>query len=276
MPLSFELYINFLNEMFQSVEMGWFLNAINKFNFYEMDANDLEMIESTFNLVKDYYFSSTENKKHEFSEYSDINEEHEQINDLLLDIDGHIQNMIFQLEKYGILEEYLVNNIVNCLDILEDKIDDIRDLKFNIDICFKVVKHWDEDTYLEFINFFINKSDYKYFISSMDEIVQSLRINKFDQSEINSLAIIKELVNELIIFYEQFHINSAYDLGNKWFDIDYDIRMSLIFINEKIRLIEYTFIEKGYCVELLELLEKLFNYFSIFIKAIILVIPKNE
>ena len=80
----------------------------------------------------------------------------------------------------------------------------------------------------------------------------------------------------LITFYEQFHISSAYELGNNWFEIDRDIRMSLIFINEKITLIEYTYIEKGESEELLVLLEEIFNNYSTIINAIMIVYSENE
>ncbi|KAA1167878.1 hypothetical protein FOZ72_14380, partial [Staphylococcus aureus] len=70
--------------------------------------------------------------------------------------------------------------------------------------------------------------------------------------------------------------SSAYELGNNWFEIDRDIRMSLIFINEKITLIEYTYIEKGESEELLVLLEEIFNNYSTIINAIMIVYSENE
>ncbi|HDD6624687.1 TPA: hypothetical protein PBF49_002760, partial [Staphylococcus aureus] len=85
-PLSFELYLNFLNEMFQSNEMNWFLNDIENVNLYGvLEENEIEEIESSFERVKEFYFSNIEEKRYEFCEYTDINNEHEQIVDLLLD-----------------------------------------------------------------------------------------------------------------------------------------------------------------------------------------------
>ncbi|MDU5728036.1 MAG: hypothetical protein E6Z82_10590, partial [Neisseria sp.] len=262
-PLSFELYLNFLNEMFQSNEMNWFLNDIENVNLYGvLEENEIEEIESSFERVKEFYFSNIEEKRYEFSEYTDINNEHEQIVDLLLDIDRYIQNMINQLEENNILEECLIDNIENSLYLLEEKKNEIEDLKFKMDIHFKLVNYWDEDMYYNFINFFINKSDFKYFSSLVDELGQRLKNENFKQRELNLLTLIKDIVGVLITFYEQFHISSAYELGNNWFEIDRDIRMSLIFINEKITLIEYTYIEKGESEELLVLLEEIFNNYS--------------
>ncbi|CAC5926360.1 Uncharacterised protein [Staphylococcus aureus] len=234
-PLSFELYLNFLNEMFQSNEMNWFLNDIENVNLYGvLEENEIEEIESSFERVKEFYFSNIEEKRYEFCEYTDINNEHEQIVDLLLDIDRYIQNMINQLEENNILEECLIDNIENSLYLLEEKKNEIEDLKFKMDIHFKLVNYWDEDMYYNFINFFINKSDFKYFSSLVDELGQRLKNENFKQKELNLLTLIKDIVGVLITFYEQFHISSAYELGNNWFEIDRDIRMSLIFINEKI------------------------------------------
>ncbi|EHT3140310.1 hypothetical protein ACP2XS_05000 [Staphylococcus epidermidis] len=276
-PLSFELYLNFLNEMFQSNEMNWFLNDIENVNLYGvLEENEIEEIESSFERVKEFYFSNIEEKRYEFSEYTDINNEHEQIVDLLLDIDRYIQNMINQLEENNILEECLIDNIENSLYLLEEKKNEIEDLKFKMDIHFKLVNYWDEDMYYNFINFFINKSDFKYFSSLVDELGQRLKNENFKQRELNLLTLIKDIVGVLITFYEQFHISSAYELGNNWFEIDRDIRMSLIFINEKITLIEYTYIEKGESEELLVLLEEIFNNYSTIINAIMIVYSENE
>ncbi|CXR87425.1 MULTISPECIES: hypothetical protein [Staphylococcus] len=276
-PLSFELYLNFLNEMFQSNEMNWFLNDIENVNLYGvLEENEIEEIESSFERVKEFYFSNIEEKRYEFSEYTDINNEHEQIVDLLLDIDRYIQNMINQLEENNILEECLIDNIENSLYLLEEKKNEIEDLKFKMDIHFKLVNYWDEDMYYNFINFFINKSDFKYFSSLVDELGQRLKNENFKQKELNLLTLIKDIVGVLITFYEQFHISSAYELGNNWFEIDRDIRMSLIFINEKITLIEYTYIEKGESEELLVLLEEIFNNYSTIINAIMIVYSENE
>lgn len=276
-PLSFELYLNFLNEMFQSNEMKWFLNDIENVNLYGvLEENEIGEIESSFERVKEFYFSNIEEKRYEFSEYTDINNEHEQIVDLLLDIDRYIQNMINQLEENNILEEYLIDNIENSLYLLEEKKNEIEDLKFKMDIYFKLVNYWDEDMYYNFINFFINKSDFKYFSSLVDELGQRLKNENFKQRELNLLTLIKDIVGVLITFYEQFHISSAYELGNNWFEIDRDIRMSLIFINEKITLIEYTYIEKGESEELLVLLEEIFNNYSTIINAIMIVYSENE
>lgn len=276
-PLSFELYLNFLNEMFQSNEMNWFLNDIENVNLYGvLEENEIEEIESSFERVKEFYFSNIEEKRYEFSEYTDINNEHEQIVDLLLDIDRYIQNMINQLEENNILEECLIDNIENSLYLLEEKKNEIEDLKFKMDIHFKLVNYWDEDMYYNFINFFINKSDFKYFSSLVDKLGQRLKNENFKQRELNLLTLIKDIVGVLITFYEQFHISSAYELGNNWFEIDRDIRMSLIFINEKITLIEYTYIEKGESEELLVLLEEIFNNYSTIINAIMIVYSENE
>ncbi|WP_180554434.1 hypothetical protein [Staphylococcus haemolyticus] len=276
-PLSFELYLNFLNEMFQSNEMNWFLNDIENVNLYGvLEENEIEEIESSFERVKEFYFSNIEEKRYEFSEYTDINNEHEQIVDLLLDIDRYIQNMINQLEENNILEKCLIDNIENSLYLLEEKKNEIEDLKFKMDIHFKLVNYWDEDMYYNFINFFINKSDFKYFSSLVDELGQRLKNENFKQKELNLLTLIKDIVGVLITFYEQFHISSAYELGNNWFEIDRDIRMSLIFINEKITLIEYTYIEKGESEELLVLLEEIFNNYSTIINAIMIVYSENE
>lgn len=276
-PLSFELYLNFLNEMFQSNEMNWFLNDIENVNLYGvLEENEIEEIESSFERVKEFYFSNIEEKRYEFSEYTDINNEHEQIVDLLLDIDRYIQNMINQLEENNILEECLIDNIENSLYLLEEKKNEIEDLKFKMDIHFKLVNYWDEDMDYNFINFFINKSDFKYFSSLVDELGQRLKNENFKQRELNLLTLIKDIVGVLITFYEQFHISSAYELGNNWFEIDRDIRMSLIFINEKITLIEYTYIEKGESEELLVLLEEIFNNYSTIINAIMIVYSENE
>lgn len=276
-PLSFELYLNFLNEMFQSNEMNWFLNDIENVNLYGvLEENEIEEIESSFERVKEFYFSNIEEKRYEFSEYTDINNEHEQIVDLLLDIDRYIQNMINQLEENNILEECLIDNIENSLYLLEEKKNEIEDLKFKMDIHFKLVNYWDEDMYYNFIKFFINKSDFKYFSSLVDELGQRLKNENFKQRELNLLTLIKDIVGVLITFYEQFHISSAYELGNNWFEIDRDIRMSLIFINEKITLIEYTYIEKGESEELLVLLEEIFNNYSTIINAIMIVYSENE
>lgn len=276
-PLSFELYLNFLNEMFQSNEMKWFLNDIENVNLYGvLEENEIGEIESSFERVKEFYFSNIEEKRYEFSEYTDINNEHEQIVDLLLDIDRYIQNMINQLEENNILEEYLIDNIENSLYLLEEKKNEIEDLKFKMDIYFKLVNYWDEDMYYNFINFFINKSDFKYFSSLVDELGQRLKNENFKQRELNLLTLIKDIVGVLITFYEQFHISSAYELGNNWFEIDRDIRMSLIFINEKITLVEYTYIEKGESEELLVLLEEIFNNYSTIINAIMIVYSENE
>ncbi|HDJ4718079.1 hypothetical protein ACXXHX_05090 [Staphylococcus epidermidis] len=276
-PLSFELYLNFLNEMFQSNEMNWFLNDIENVNLYGvLEENEIEEIESSFERVKEFYFSNIEEKRYEFCEYTDINNEHEQIVDLLLDIDRYIQNMINQLEGNNILEECLIDNIENSLYLLEEKKNEIEDLKFKMDIHFKLVNYWDEDMYYNFINFFINKSDFKYFSSLVDELGQRLKNENFKQRELNLLTLIKDIVGVLITFYEQFHISSAYELGNNWFEIDRDIRMSLIFINEKITLIEYTYIEKGESEELLVLLEEIFNNYSTIINAIMIVYSENE
>lgn len=276
-PLSFELYLNFLNEMFQSNEMNWFLNDIENVNLYGvLEENEIEEIESSFERVKEFYFSNIEEKRYEFCEYTNINNEHEQIVDLLLDIDRYIQNMINQLEENNILEECLIDNIENSLYLLEEKKNEIEDLKFKMDIHFKLVNYWDEDMYYNFINFFINKSDFKYFSSLVDELGQRLKNENFKQRELNLLTLIKDIVGVLITFYEQFHISSAYELGNNWFEIDRDIRMSLIFINEKITLIEYTYIEKGESEELLVLLEEIFNNYSTIINAIMIVYSENE
>ena len=276
-PLSFELYLNFLNEMFQSNEMNWFLNDIENVNLYGvLEENEIEEIESSFERVKEFYFSNIEEKRYEFCEYTDINNEHEQIVDLLLDIDRYIQNMINQLEENNILEECLIDNIENSLYLLEEKKNEIEDLKFKMDIHFKLVNYWDEDMYYNFINFFINKSDFKYFSSLVDELGQRLKNENFKQRELNLLTLIKDIVGVLITFYEQFHISSAYELGNNWFEIDRDIRMSLIFINEKITLIEYTYIEKGESEELLVLLEEIFNNYSTIINSIMIVYSENE
>lgn len=272
-PLSFELYLNFLNEMFQSNEMNWFLNDIENVNLYGvLEENEIEEIESSFERVKEFYFSNIEEKRYEFCEYTDINNEHEQI----VDIDRYIQNMINQLEENNILEECLIDNIENSLYLLEEKKNEIEDLKFKMDIHFKLVNYWDEDMYYNFINFFINKSDFKYFSSLVDELGQRLKNENFKQRELNLLTLIKDIVGVLITFYEQFHISSAYELGNNWFEIDRDIRMSLIFINEKITLIEYTYIEKGESEELLVLLEEIFNNYSTIINAIMIVYSENE
>ncbi|WP_180524156.1 hypothetical protein [Staphylococcus haemolyticus] len=276
-PLSFELYLNFLNEMFQSNEMNWFLNDIENVNLYGvLEENEIEEIESSFERVKEFYFSNIEEKRYEFSEYTDINNEHEQIVDLLLDIDRYIQNMINQLEENNILEKCLIDNIENSLYLLEEKKNEIEDLKFKMDIHFKLVNYWDEDMYYNFINFFINKTDFKYFSTLVDEIGQRLKKENFKQKGLNLLTLIKDIVGVLITFYEQFHISSAYELGNNWFEIDRDIRMSLIFINEKITLIEYTYIEKGESEELLVLLEEIFNNYSTIINAIMIVYSENE
>lgn len=62
-PLSFELYLNFLNEMFQSNEMNWFLNDIENVNLYGvLEENEIEEIESSFERVKEFYFSNIEEK----------------------------------------------------------------------------------------------------------------------------------------------------------------------------------------------------------------------
>ncbi|KXA40333.1 hypothetical protein HMPREF3211_00203 [Staphylococcus aureus] len=263
--------------MFQSNEMNWFLNDIENVNLYGvLEENEIEEIESSFERVKEFYFSNIEEKRYEFCEYTDINNEHEQIVDLLLDIDRYIQNMINQLEGNNILEECLIDNIENSLYLLEEKKNEIEDLKFKMDIHFKLVNYWDEDMYYNFINFFINKSDFKYFSSLVDELGQRLKNENFKQRELNLLTLIKDIVGVLITFYEQFHISSAYELGNNWFEIDRDIRMSLIFINEKITLIEYTYIEKGESEELLVLLEEIFNNYSTIINAIMIVYSENE
>ena len=257
--------------------MNWFLNDIENVNLYGvLEENEIEEIESSFERVKEFYFSNIEEKRYEFSEYTDINNEHEQIVDLLLDIDRYIQNMINQLEENNILEECLIDNIENSLYLLEEKKNEIEDLKFKMDIHFKLVNYWDEDMYYNFINFFINKSDFKYFSSLVDELGQRLKNENFKQRELNLLTLIKDIVGVLITFYEQFHISSAYELGNNWFEIDRDIRMSLIFINEKITLIEYTYIEKGESEELLVLLEEIFNNYSTIINAIMIVYSENE
>lgn len=62
-PLSFELYLKFLNEMFHSNVMNWFLNDINSVNLYGvLEDDEIEMIESSFVGVKDFYFSNIEEK----------------------------------------------------------------------------------------------------------------------------------------------------------------------------------------------------------------------
>lgn len=270
-PLSFELYLNFLDEMMDSRQMEWFLKDVEMLNLYGLlEIEDIDLIQSSFESLKDFYYSTVEKKVHEFNEYTDIKEEHEKISALLFDIDRHIKDMMHQINHSDELEEYLIINFENTLDLFEDKKSEVENLKNTMDLHFKLIKSWDENIYLEFITFFMNKSDFKYMSILIGELGENLKNEQFSQKELHLLSLIQEVVKELIIFYEQFSISSAYELGEYWFEIDYDIRMSLILINKDITLIEYMYIQNGVNESLIELLEKIFSNFSTIIEAILL------
>lgn len=270
-PLSFELYLNFLDEMMDSKQMEWFLKDVDSLNLYGvLEIEDIDLIQSSFEDLKDFYYSTVERKIHEFNEYTDIKEEHEEISALLFDIDRHIKDMMHQINHSDELEEYLIINFENTLDLFEDKKSEIKNLKDTMDLHFKLVGDWDENIYIEFISFFMNKSDFKYMSMLIGELGESLKNEQFSQKELKLLSFIQGVVKELIMFYEQFFISSAYELGEWWFEIDYDIRMSLISINKDITLVEYMYIKNGVNESVIELLEKIFSDFSTIMDAILL------
>ncbi|WP_217972126.1 hypothetical protein [Staphylococcus xylosus] len=270
-PLSFELYLNFLDEMMDSKQMEWFLKDVDSLNLYGvLEIEDIDLIQSSIEDLKDFYYSTVEKKIHEFNEYTDIKEEHEEISALLFDIDRHIKDMMHQINHSDELEEYLIINFENTLDLFEDKKSEIKNLKDTMDLHFKLVGDWDENIYIEFISFFMNKSDFKYMSMLIGELGESLKNEQFSQKELKLLSFIQGVVKELIMFYEQFFISSAYELGEWWFEIDYDIRMSLISINKDITLVEYMYIKNGVNESVIELLEKIFSDFSTIMDAILL------
>ncbi|WP_147630183.1 hypothetical protein [Staphylococcus xylosus] len=270
-PLSFELYLNFLDEMMDSKQMEWFLKDVDSLNLYGvLEIEDIDLIQSSIEDLKDFYYSTVEKKVHEFNEYTDIKEEHEEISALLFDIDRHIKDMMHQINHSDELEECLIVNFENTLDLFEDKKSEVKNLKNTMDLHFKLVGDWDEKIYIEFISFFMNKSDFKYMSILIGELGESLKNEQFNQKELKLLSFIQGVVRELIMFYEQFFISSAYELGEWWFEIDYDIRMSLISINKDITLVEYMYIKNGVNESVIELLEKIFSDFSNIIDAILL------
>ena len=270
-PLSFELYLNFLDEMMDSKQMEWFLKDVDSLNLYGvLEIEDIDLIQSSIEDLKDFYYSTVEKKVHEFNEYTDIKEEHEEISALLFDIDRHIKDMMHQINHSDELEECLIVNFENTLDLFEDKKSEVKNLKNTMDLHFKLVGDWDEKIYIEFISFFMNKSDFKYMSILIGELGESLKNEQFNQKELKLLSFIQGVVRELIMFYEQFFISSAYELGEWWFEIDYDIRMSLISINKDITLVEYMYIKNGVNESVIELLEKIFSDFSTIMDAILL------
>src|SRR5699024_11710371 len=110
--------LNFLDEMMNSRQMEWFLKDVEMLNLYGvLEIEDIDLIQSSFESLKDFYYSTVEKKVHEFNEYTDIKEEHEKISALLFYIYRYIKDMMHQINYSDELEEYLIINCENNLNL---------------------------------------------------------------------------------------------------------------------------------------------------------------
>lgn len=268
-PLSFELYLNFVNELFLSPYVGWFINDSDNllWNYYQTEET-ISHVQASFSLVKNSYYSVMKDKYDELNEVQDVKETHEEIIFIFDNIEKQLYFMKHDIEKFSCIEENTMDNFEKMINTFTDKKDELINMKDDFDNNFRFSFNWDEQAYYNFYVYLINKSDFKQLQVLMSKIIEIFREKIFTDQSLNYISLIDESLSELITFYDKISIDTSYRLGNEWFEMDKIIRTNLILLKKDVTLVQFIYKKDGITENLLNILQKLAENYSFMLDTI--------
>lgn len=245
LPFSDELYIDFLETWLYNVCVHVIKeNLLSLFEYDITEKFSLWRINENSSDLLNIYNSYTENKSIELETSPQCYDLHIKFISTITKIKFLSSEMISDIDSNCKVPDFMISQLEESSTNLEELITIVDDLKYEYDFSFSSFD-WTLETFEEFIEYFINTSEWSYVNDKVRFLVETndfLDLSFEDAQIINSM---KHEFNKLIEIYARVKAYAFEQYSSNAYQLSNQIQYNLIEASRNCYLIDFFYFSEG-------------------------------
>ncbi|RZH98815.1 hypothetical protein EIG99_14120 [Staphylococcus condimenti] len=245
LPFSDELYIDFLETWLYNVRVHVIKeNLLSLFEYDITEKFSLWRINENSSDLLNIYNSYTENKSIELETSPQCYDLHIKFISTITKIKFLSSEMISDIDSNCKVPDFMISQLEESSTNLEELITIVDDLKYEYDFSFSSFD-WTLETFEEFIEYFINTSEWSYVNDKVRFLVETndfLDLSFEDAQIINSM---KHEFNKLIEIYARVKAYAFEQYSSNAYQLSNQIQYNLIEASRNCYLIDFFYFSEG-------------------------------